>query len=159
MRQDQRRDLDEQARTDRILSNKFGRYLINNLYERQGRSKPWKKPIKCLCKGKDVLYTHGRYVPCGRYKCQQYVNEVRRKSLEGNELMKQRKTNTKYWKELRQRRQTPVKVWANRYGVSVEQATLELQLRAILEEEIRQFLIAEDLRYDPNAVWNRREEE
>jgi hypothetical protein len=73
--------------------------------------------------------------------------------------MKQRKTNTKYWKELRQRRQTPVKVWANRYGVSVEQATLELQLREILEEEIRQFLIAEDLRYDPNAVWNRREEE
>jgi hypothetical protein len=87
------------------------------------------------------------------------VNELRRNILEGLELMTQRKSNSSYWKKLESQENARVKAFSKKYGISVDQARLELQLRSILAEEDLRYLIEEGLRYDPEAVYNRREEE
>ena len=106
-----------------------------------------------------MSWVHGHFVPCGRHKCQQYVNKLRRDILEGLELMTQRKSNSSYWKKLESQENAKTRAFAKKYGISVDQARLEMQLQSMLAEEDMRYLIEEGLRYDPEAVYNRREEE
>lgn len=73
--------------------------------------------------------------------------------------MTERVSNKEYWRRIALAKQTRIQKFSKKYGVSVKQALLELQLRDVLEKEDRQFLIDEGLRYDSKAVFSRCEEE
>ena len=73
--------------------------------------------------------------------------------------MTERKKNAAYWKQMRNASDTRTKEFADKYGVTLKQARLELQLIDVLAQEDQQFLIDEGLRYDSNAKFSRREEE
>lgn len=147
MRQDQKRDLLEKNRIDEAVETKFARYLVNKFYDNQERRKPWTKPVKCLCKGKNVSYVHGRIVPCGKYKCQQYVNKLRRELLMSSKEMTERKQNTAFWKQMRAASRGRVYEYAKKHGISHEAANVELQMWDILESELKEFLRIESEYY------------
>jgi hypothetical protein len=147
MRQDQRRDLEKKALDDQALENKFARYLVNKLYDNQERRKPWKKPIKCLCKGKNVSYVHGYTVPCGKYRCQEHVNKLRREIIMTSKEMTERKKNTAFWKQMRAAKRGEVYEYARKHGISHEAASIELQWWRAMDEEVSQALRIESEYY------------
>lgn len=147
MRQDQKRDLLEQARIEEALENKMARYLVNKLYDSQGRTKPWRKPIKCLCKGKNVSYVHGYTVPCGRYRCQEHVNKLRREMIMTSKEVTERKQNTAFWKQMRAAKRGRVYEYAKKHGITHELASLELQWWDVLEYELKQAIMIESEYY------------
>lgn len=147
MRQDQKRDLVNQAKDNQALETKFARYLVNKFYDNQGRTKPWRKPIKCLCKGKYVSYVHGYTVPCGKYRCQEHVNKLRREMLMTSKEMTERKQNTAFWKQMRAAQRGRVYEYAKKHGISHEAADIELQMWDILESELKEFIKIESEYY------------
>jgi hypothetical protein len=147
MRQDQKRYLREQSRIEEALENKMARYLVNKLYDNQGRTKPWRKPIKCLCKGKNVSYVHGYTVPCGKYRCQEYVNKLRREMIMTSKEVTERKQNTAFWKQMRAAKRGRVYEYAKKHGISHELASLELQWWDVLEYELKQAIMIESEYY------------
>ena len=143
MRQDQKRDLVNQEKVSQALENKMARYLVNKLYDSQGRTKPWRKPIKCLCKGNYVSYVHGYTVPCGKYRCQEYVNKLRREMIMTSKEMTERKQNTAFWKQMRAARKGDVYAYAKKHNISHEAASVEMQWWQYLDEELRRWVRVE----------------
>jgi len=68
--------------------------------------------------------------------------------LSESEIMAKRKQNTAFWKQMRAMHNAPIRAYAKKYKVSFEQARLDLEIKAVLEEEDRRFLIEEGLRFD-----------
>jgi hypothetical protein len=147
MRRDQKRALEISKRESEAVETKFARYLVNKFYDNQERRKPWTKPVKCLCKGKYVSYVHGRTVPCGKYKCQQYVNKLRRELLMTSKEMTERKQNTAFWKQMRAANRGRVYEYAKKHGISHAAADVELQMWDILESELKEFIKIESEYY------------
>ena len=143
MRQDQKRDILEKQKLENALENKMARYLVNKLYDNQGRTKPWRKPIKCLCKGKYVSYVHGYTAPCGKYRCQEHVNKLRREMLMTSKEMTERKQYTAFWKQMRAAKRGEVYEYAKKHGISHEAASIEMQWWQCLDEELRRWLTVE----------------
>lgn len=115
----------------------MARYYVNKFYNNQGKSKPWQKPLRCLCKHKDALYVHGKYVPCGRRKCQEFVDGVRRDKYQESVIVTERKKNTAFWKQMKAAKHSRIDRYARKHGISQEQASLELELIDAMEAEFR----------------------
>lgn len=147
MRRDEQKSLREARAITDALENKFARYLVNKLYDSQGRTKPWRKPVKCLCKGKYVSYVHGYTVPCGKYRCQEHVNKLRREMLMSSKEMTERKQNTAFWKQMRAAKRGEVYEYARKHGITHEAASIELQWWKAMDEEVRQALRIESEYY------------
>lgn len=147
MRRDQERALEISKQESEAVETKFARYLVNKFYDNQERRKPWTKPVKCLCKGKYVSYVHGRTVPCGKYKCQQYVNKLRRELLMSSKEMTERKQNTAFWKQMRAANRGRVYEYAKKHGITHAAADVELQMWDILEFELKEFIRIESEYY------------
>lgn len=129
------------------MENLETRYYVNKYYNNQGKSRPWKRPVRCLCKHKDALWVHGKYVPCGRYKCQKFVDNLRRDKFRSTEIVTEREKNTAFWKQMKAAKASRVKRYARKHGISYKQADLELQLLDAMEEEYRRFMRVESEYY------------
>ena len=125
------------------LENLEDRYYVKKYYNTHGKAKPWERPLRCLCKHKDALWVHGKYVPCGRYKCQKYVDNIRRDMFREAEIVKQRKKNAAYWKQMRAGKRSRIERYANKHGISLRKADLELQLLDVMEDEFRRQMAIE----------------
>ncbi len=68
--------------------------------------------------------------------------------LSESEIMAKRKQNTAFWKQMRAMHNAPIRAYAKKYKLSFEQAKLDLEIKAVLEDEDRRFLIEEGLRFD-----------
>ena len=147
MRRERQRALENSKRESEALESKFARYLVNKFYDSQGRTKPWRKPIKCLCKGKYVSYVHGYTVPCGKYKCQEHVNKLRREMLMTSKEMTERKQNTAFWQQMRAANRGRVYEYAKKHGITHAAADVELQMWDILEYELKEFIRIESEYY------------
>lgn len=62
--------------------------------------------------------------------------------------MAERKKHAAYWKQMRARHTAPIRAYAEKYGVSYEQAKIELEYKAVLDQLDQEFLIQEGLRFD-----------
>jgi hypothetical protein len=63
-------------------------------------------------------------------------------------IMAKRKQNTAFWKQMRAAATAPIRAYAKKYELQYEQAKLELEYKAMLDEIDRQFLVEEGLRFD-----------
>ena len=127
------------------------RYYVNKHYKRQGKSRPWYKPIRCLCKHKDALWVHGKYVPCGRNKCQKFVDNLRRGLYRESEIVTNRKKNVAYWQRMRNGHRNRITRYANKHNISYKKADLELQLLDVMEAELIAELAIESAYYIPSS--------
>lgn len=73
--------------------------------------------------------------------------------------MGERKKNAAFWKQMRARHTAPIRAYARKYGVTYEQAELELAYKAMLDQDDQDFLIMEGLRFDPKRKLSIHEEE
>ena len=135
---------------EKRLEGLVTRYYVNKYYKHQGKVRPWTKPLRCLCKHKDALYVHGKYVPCGRRKCQEFVDGVRRDMFRRSDIVTNRKKNAAYWKQMRAGKRSRVERYAHKHGISYNKADLELQLIDIMEEEIKRQMAIESEYYVPH---------
>ena len=127
------------------------RYYVNKYYKQQGKVRPWYKPLRCLCKHKDALYVHGKYVPCGRIKCQKFVDNLRRDKFRSLEIVTTRKKNAAYWKQMRAGKRSRIERYAHKHGISYNKADLELQLIDVMEAEIRRQMAIDSEYYVPRS--------
>ena len=145
-KRDEREAAEERAATQRIERIQ-SRLAVIRHSQRKGTKPDWQVAVpKCKCRL--PYYVHGRFVQCGKDKCQRYVDEFRRIQLSESKIMAERKKNAAFWKQMRARHTAPIRAYAKKYGVSYEQAKLELEYKAMLEEIDREYLVQEGLRFD-----------
>ena len=123
------------------------RYYVKKYYSTHGKSKPWERPLRCLCKHKDALWVHGKYVPCGKYKCQKFVDNLRRDTFRNVEIVTQRKKHAAYWKQMKAGKRSRIQRYADKHGISLRKADLELQLIDVMEDELRRQMAIESEYY------------
>jgi hypothetical protein len=152
MRQDQKRDILEKDKLESVVENKMARYLVNKLYDSQGRTKPWRKPIKCLCKGKNVSYVHGYTVPCGKYRCQEHVNKLRREMIMTSKEMTERRQNVAYWRQMKARHNKDVYAWSKDKLTNFKDAQIEVEVRKFLDRAEADAIWAEAALYIPKST-------
>ena len=139
------------AQEAKRLENLETRHYVNKYYDQKGKRKPWYDPVKCLCKGKDVPYTHGRFVECGRWTCQKHVDDTRKNAFEGGVIVHERRKNTSFWRRMRAANSKPIYAYAKKHGLSYEKAALELEYFRTRENEIESALrIESEFYYDPS---------
>ena len=127
--------LKEMARDEKRLDGMVANYHVRKAYRQRqtGRLPGWMKPIPCLCKIKH--YSQGYTSPCGRWVCSDYVRRERNYQLQNSDIMTERKKNAAYWKQMKTAAGSRVRRYANKYGVSIEDAEIQLQYYDMLAAE------------------------
>lgn len=141
------RDLLAQRKDNKRLEKLESRYYVNKFLDQKGLNKPGYKPVKCLCKGKDVPYTHGRFVECRKWKCQKHVDDTRKSAWKGGVIVHERQKNNSFWKGLYASQRADVYEYARKHGLSHEKASLELELWRVMDAELSEFLRIESEYY------------
>ena len=153
MRIDQKRDLEAKIRDEKRLDTLEGRYYVNRYLDKKGLNKPGYKPVKCLCKGKDVPYTHGRFVECRKWACQKHVDDTRKSAWKGGVIVHERQKNAAFWRQMRAAKRGEVYEYARKHGLTHEKAALELEMWRSMDAEL-----AENLRIESEYYHSSEEE-
>lgn len=141
--------LKQMARDEKRLDRMVANYHVRKAYKQRqtGRLPGWMKPIPCLCRVKH--YSQGYTSPCGKWVCSDYVRRERDFQLQNSDIMTERKKNEAYWKQMKASAGSRARRYANKYGVSIEQATLELEYYDVLVAEERAVVADAMTRYLP----------
>lgn len=73
--------------------------------------------------------------------------------------MAERKKNKAFWRMMKARHMRPVREYAEKYGLTMHQAELDLTMKAILDREDQEFLVTEGLRWSKDTSSRTHEEE
>ena len=148
----QRKDRDWWVQQKINWSRFLERRLVKQAYKRKqsGKMSAWMKPIPCLCKVKH--YSWCAYTsPCGKWVCDDYVRRERRFQLYNSDIMKERKKNVSYWRQMKAASGSRVRRYADKYGISIEKAELQLQYLDMLDAEDARRLRRESAVYIPKS--------
>ena len=73
--------------------------------------------------------------------------------------MAERSKNKSFWRQMRAMHMRPTREYAKKYGLTLEQAELDLQAKAIFDREDQEFLEQEGLRRSKRTDLSLHEEE